>query len=212
MVGTSTDPLSAPSHVTLEQKQADEIVAIASLGTAFAPVTYVSGFWYLPPHALALGNHGPNTTLVLSPYWFPYGTQIVNLGEWINTAGAASSVRRLGVYADNGSMYPGSLILDAGTAASTATGFTSLTAGPFSALTVSGLVWIGGATQVATGTVVVGTAANVPGISGGSGTPPTGTSHMGGYQETGVTGALPSTFTATRSVSNSAPRTYFKIA
>lgn len=201
-------PTSLPSATPATHGvAADEIRAIAGW-PSFPPFVPQSGFWYLPAYAQTITNHGPLNTLVLLPMWWPAGTQVTQLGEWVNTGGTAGATRRLAIYADNGSFYPGALLRDCGTYDGTVTGFQSVTA--FTATDISGLTWVGGVGQTAA-TTVVGINNNVPGISGGTGTPPTGTNVMSAYTET-VAGALPATFTSTRTVTNGGPRVYVKIA
>jgi len=53
---------------------------------------------------------------------FPEGITIDQLAIYIYTAAAAGGVARMGLYADNGALYPGQLIYDSGEISTTTTG------------------------------------------------------------------------------------------
>jgi hypothetical protein len=204
MIGTATDPLSAPSHVTLEQKQADEIVALAAYKALGQ--TFTSGLW----HSQDFGNVGTQTpatgNLILYRWDFPPGATVVQLGEWVVTPATAGGLRRLCIYNDDGAGYPGSLLQDGGTYDATGSNFQSVTS--FSAVDVSGTKWIGGVATVA--------AAGVAGFSqqGRSmalATVVSGNNPWCGYIQTGVTGALPDPFTTTRVTTNGMTRVFVKV-
>lgn len=132
-----------------------------------------------------------------------------------HTVAQTGTTLRIGIYADNGSGQPGALVLDAGTIN------TANTAG-VQEITVSqaltpGLYWVGGAVQGAgtqpTIRTINNTAVGVPYFS------PLGTSLPGAglsiayWGMTGVTGALPSTYTLSTALTTAvAPRIGFKVA
>lgn len=128
------------------------------------------------------------------------------------TTADAGAKYRLGIYADNGNAYPGALLLDAGQIAADVVAVAELTV----ALTLpAGLYWIGGAVQsVVTTQPTVRTVSNwtppVP-IGPGTSAPAAGTGAFG-YTNTGVTAALPATFTATVAGSGNAPRCHVRAA
>lgn len=124
------------------------------------------------------------------PFWVPVRRAFDRIGVDVSTAATAGGVLRFGLYSGRG--RPESLIVDAGTAASTATGSVEVTIaqtlGP-------GVYWIALAPQVATCSVRAYTASNfsVPFLA--NATAPLGNnSNGGGYRDNGLTfsGALPS--------------------
>lgn len=207
MIGTSTDPLSAPSHVTLEQKQADEIVALATYAWGLH-VKYTSGLWY-GPEMRGIGSTAQATgTLTLSRYDFPPGTTIVGLGLWVTTAGGAGALQRCCIYDDDGTGYPGVLLKDGGTIDGTVTNFSQSGGADFAAVNVSGTKWLGAVPTVATSTILSNP---TQGRSMGLATVANGTQAWAGFTQTGVTGALPGTFTSTRATNTQAPAVFFKV-
>lgn len=61
------------------------------------------------------------------PFPVPYTMSFDRIGVNVATAGAAGAKARLGIYADNGQVYPGALVLDAGEVALDSTGAKSIT-------------------------------------------------------------------------------------
>lgn len=128
------------------------------------------------------------------PFWVSSARSFDRIGCEVTVAGAASSVVRLGIYADNGSGTPGVLILDAGTVAGDSLGTKEITV---SQALSGGLYWLvavgqGGTPQLR---------AVVNNLLGGAGVSSlavaTGASPRCGYTMTGTSGALPGTFTST---------------
>lgn len=125
----------------------------------------------------------------LCPVYFPQEQTITAIGIDVTTA-AASSVVRLGLYADNNGV-PDALILDAGTVDSSTTGAKAIaisqTVGP-------GMVWFAVATQGGGPTLRSYTA--LPNFTqrGGTLAQALGTAPRLGEFKSGVTGALPSPF------------------
>lgn len=124
----------------------------------------------------------------------------------ITSAGSAGSVVRLGVYADDGTGVPGSLIVDAGTIDGTILYATTPGQLVISKLRSVERVYLCAAGQgsPATQPTVRSINSNVVGVTRGGSTPP-GTAHAG-YQENGAatTGALPDPFPAFNTTSNAA--------
>lgn len=151
-------------------------------------------------------------TLGLVP-WVVYKTFTIDrIGAEVTTVGDAGSKFRLGIYADTGNCYPGTLVLDAGQIAGDSATVQALT---ISQQLSPGIYWIGGVVQtVATTQPTIRTVANwhppVP-ISTGTSVPTAG-QNMTGYQQTSVTGALPSTFTTTVSAGATRPRVFARAA
>ena len=133
-------------------------------------------------------------------------------GAEVNSAGEAGSKFRLGVYADDGTCFPGALLLDAGQIAGDSATVQGLTV----SLSLSpGLYWVGGAVQTVTTTqptmrIVGSWATSVPLVLGTS-APSAGTFAVG-FQQSSVTGALPSTFTTAITGTTSLPRVHIRTA
>jgi hypothetical protein len=123
---------------------------------------------------------------------FPYDVTLDRLSVYVATAGSAGAVVRLGIRNDNNGR-PGTVLLDAGTAATTTSdSFATITVSQ--TLTANTLYWLSATHQ---GTPVTGTLFRYPATWNGGqvgGTSQDRSSGMGYYQS-GVTGALPSTFT-----------------
>lgn len=161
--------------------------------------------WYATPYnsrstaALTLNE------LRLTPLIISETTTFDRIAAEVTTAGAAGSVVRLGVYADDGTGFPGALVLDAGTINGTSVGAQALTI----SLTLDpGLYWIGAVAQTATATMRTfnpgGLPYGLPSFVGASYAP---NSFVVAYVQTGVTGALPSNFTTTVAVAVSSSAT-----
>lgn len=160
----------------------------AVLGSVY--VRRKSGLYYTP-------NGTPSTLVVTQnrmycqPFWVGNAITLDRIGIGFTTAASGSAVR-LGIYADNGSGYPGSLVLDAGTVATaTGTGEPEITINQ--ALT-PGLYWLAGVAQGGTPTLRSITTGD-PQAPIGDGTSPTNLIKCA-YVEV-VAGTLPPTFTAT---------------
>jgi hypothetical protein len=205
MVGGATDPLSAPSHVTLEQKQADEIVAIATLGVG-PRVQYGSGLWYAPPFMSGIASQTNAVGDVrLYRVDFPPGTTCTGLGVNVATGGAAGATKTLLIYNDNGtSSFPTTLQKATSALDTTTTGVKSET---FSAETVGGVRWLGTLTLTNT-TVMSGCTDALYGV--GATTISIANVVWTGYIQTGQTSA-PGTFTSTRTPINGLDRVFFQI-
>jgi hypothetical protein len=205
MVGTSTDPLSAPSHVTLEQKQADEIVALATF-SGLRP-QYGSGLWYSPSEHAAV-NSQVNTVgdVRLFREDFPPNTTITGLAINLVTVGAAGATKTLLIYNDNGtSSYP--TTLQKATSALDCAAGTGTKSETFAAEAVGGVRWIGTLTLVNTSTVT-GMSNGRRGV--GATSISVGNNIWTGYIQTGQ-GSAPGTFTSTRTPVNGMDRVLFQI-
>jgi hypothetical protein len=156
----------------------------------------------------ALGNG----TLRLAPWVVTRAMAIDRIGAEITTVGEAGSKLRLGIYTDNGSCFPGALLLDAGQIAGDSATVQDLTV----SLTLpTGLYWIGGVVQSAATTqptvrVVSNWTPPVP-ISGGTSAPAATAAYVANTQ-TSVSGALPATFTATAVAGAAAVRVHVRAA
>jgi hypothetical protein len=150
-------------------------------------------------------------TLRLYPWVVPNDVTLTRIGAEVTSAGEAGSKVRLGIYADDGSGYPGALVLDAGTIAGDSATVQELTISQF---LPAGLYWIGAAVQVVTTTQptvrIQGTGNPPINITLGTSAPSAGYS-VWGFSQTGVTGALPANFTTTPSTAGSAARLHVKV-
>jgi hypothetical protein len=116
----------------------------------------------------------------------------------------------MGIYADNGYGYPGSLILDAGAGIDgTSQTVQDIT---ISQALDAGLYWIGAVSQVATCTTRQWSSRTVvvP-MRIGTSAPSAGASGTSGFSEAAVTGSLPATFTNAPTQSTGGTRAHVKI-
>jgi hypothetical protein len=129
---------------------------------------------------------------------FPFDITLDRLSIFVGTAGSAGAVVRLGIRNDNNGR-PGTVLLDAGTAATT-------TSNAYPTITVSQTLlantpyWLSATAQ---GTPVTGALTRVPTnlwFGGQVGQTTQNQAAAFGYYQDSVTGALPSTFTGSNPV------------
>lgn len=150
--------------------------------------------------------------LRLFPWLVDGPLSLDRVGAEVTVAGDAGSKFRLGIYADNGYGYPGALVVDAGTINGDSVTVQEI---PISLALAPGVYWIGGVTQVVTTTqptirtvnayaapVMLGTGTTLPAAGQGG----------CGYVQSGISGALPTSFSTAVSISGSAPRTLIRAA
>lgn len=164
------------------------------------------------PAATGTSSALGNGTLRLAPWVVTRTIGIDRLGADVATVGEAGSKFRIGIYADNGNLYPGTLVVDAGQIAGDSATVQELTV----AVTLSpGVYWIGGVSQSAPTTQptmrVTSTWQPPVLVSAGTSTPSAAATQVG-YSQTGVTGALPSTFTSTVASVLATARVFARIA
>lgn len=195
-------------------------IELASAGSAGGsvqiPMTSGHGYYYTPqgPTA-ATALTRANGDMSLMPIWIRKGVTVSALGVEVSVGGSAGSVYRLGIYLDSGGGFPGSLLVDAGTVATTSGGTKQVAiAQP---ITSAGLYWLASSPQGNPGTAAQMTfLANClsgpfwwwgtsPPTGGGSGSP--------GYVYGGVTGALPASLTPGSIITNTGGvvRTFLRI-
>lgn len=116
----------------------------------------------------------------------------------ITTGGGAGSKTRLGIYVDDGTVYPGSLLIDVGITDNSGTGVKELSISPVQSLT-NGLYWITGALDGNGNFRIINNPVNMLGSNAGN------FGYAGvAYSKTGVyTAALPSIFPSGASISTS---------
>lgn len=155
---------------------------------------FVVGRYTVPPVSQANSAITLNSFRVY-PIQIRRRTTIDRIGISVTT-GQASGVVRLGIYRDNGSGLPGTLLTDFGTVDASATATPTLTV---SQTIEPGRYWIGGASQgSATAPTVQANTGSLPGITAVSLSE--ASANLNGYEMTGVSGALPATFTINAAV------------
>jgi hypothetical protein len=141
--------------------------------------------------ALTTQSISSTNSLRAFPFFVPKTMTFDRIAINVTTAASSGGVARLGIYADNGACYPGTLVLDAGEVATDSTGVKELTIS--TKLQGGKLYWLAVITGVATGTTVraIDRAAAYPinGLDSALGTSP-----FLGYAVTQTYGTLPTTF------------------
>jgi hypothetical protein len=189
-------------------------LAVPAAGFIIPTIPQVAGSRFFPVSTAGAGTSGnlSNNGLRLMPFVLPNRLTLSHVGADIATAGEAGSVLRLGIYNDNGSAYPGSLLIEA---AATVAGDSATVQEVVCSVTLDGgkLYWVGGAVQGAPTTqpVVRTNGAAMPaGVVTGP-LPSAGLSVVG-YFMSNVSGALPATFTTTSTSAGAVPRVHFRLA
>lgn len=167
-----------------------EVTPPLSLGTIPRFPVHVSGKRYTRQlYATTTAGALNQDQMRLGPMWIPNAGTYDRIGVE-HTVAAASSVYRLGIYADNGNFQPGALVLDAGTVdTSIAAAYQEIT---ISQYLDAGLYWVGGVSQGGNPTMNNQTTM-LQWITWHASTQGTTTV----YSLSGVSGALPATFTGT---------------
>lgn len=147
-----------------------------------------------------------NGDLRLSPLVINTGNSVAfdKLSTYVATGGSTGALARIVIYSDNGYGYPGALLHDSGQIAAT-TSTAEVTEAAFAGITLApGLYWVGVVTQGAptTAPIYVGVSGRSPFVGRQNVQAASGTAT--GYNATGITGAPPSTWTATAAVVGSA--------
>ena len=181
-------------------------------GQLLAPRAYTSGqYFFCNSQGTTSTGNTTNNTVRVSPWLGTEAITISRLFAEFTAAGEASSEFRFGIWNDDGTGKPGTLLLDAGTAS------TAGSPGAFE-VTVSqslgpGIYWVGGAVQNASSTQptmrTVNTSTLPTALPLGSSLP--SNAAVGTFIEGSVTGAF-GDFTASPSLSTIAARIGFKVA
>jgi hypothetical protein len=181
--------------------------SLEALLALLAPTT-PAGQWFAAtsPNNQATGAI-PNNTMRVAPWLILRTTRVDRMMMDISAAGEAGSKIRLILFGDNGTGYPGDLVLDGGQVAGDAI---SLPIWTVNLTLAPGLYWVGGGTQLAPTTLptmrIIGGGWNPPvRLLLGTGTPAAALTTCG-YSQGAVSGAAPSTFTTTFASSNAVPR------
>jgi hypothetical protein len=177
--------------------------------------------YYLPPIGITSTSGIQNGYLRLAPFYCPVSCTLDRFVVELVTAGDAPSLIATCIYNDNGSGYPGGLMFTgptfsggSGNAGTVATGGV---AGVYQAtisvsLSANTLYWIGAATQGVTTTVPVWKAGYWmnTGLQLGTVLPSAGQTAVS-QNMTGVTGALPSSFSSNQGTGGNAIRIGFRV-
>jgi hypothetical protein len=161
---------------------------------------------FLLPSRYHIFPVGANTTLTLTvnylyavPFFTPVPRTVTKMAIHVTTAVAGNA--RLGIYQDNGSIYPGSLVIDAGTVDTSTTGLKEIT-GLNISFSANTLYWI---------VLVANAAPTISAISSGQGWGLLGYTTLlsasgGSYWTVSYTyGTLPATFPGGASASSATP-------
>lgn len=213
--GVLAAPLS--NTATLEAHRERGIIGVGRPATPppLPAFTFPAGSYLFPssPNNTSTANTLGTGTLRAVPFYTPVALSVARIGAEITAAGDAGGRLRLGVYADNGSGFPGALVIDAGTIAADAVATAEATLASPVTLT-PGWYWLAAVVQAVTTTqptVRIGAAAT-PGFlfTPGTALPGAGSTAVG-YSMTGVTGALPAAWSPTLTPTGAAPRLLLKL-
>ncbi len=166
-----------------------------------------SGVWYSSNLGSenSSSNTGGNGFAMWVPFFVGQTTTFNGLGAFVVTAGTAGCLLRFGIYNTTASGLPGTVKLDAGTAACTTSAVAATVT--ISQTLTPGLYWLAVAQQGAPATpaLIDGNYNNTPGVYQTSITQ----GGRGSYSQSGITAALP-TYTSGQSTNWFAPNLYVK--
>jgi len=179
----------------------------SSAGSPFGPRYMKTGYAYgsMSPASLITSSLPSNNTMYATPIYIPAAITATSLGIYVVTiAGTPAQGIRVGLYSNSSTDdYPNTLLVDGGRIETSATfGSAGWNLNTIStAITTPGLYWLVSCRQATTapttnclqGLVTGDYAVPVLDVAAGNNTPAIA------YQQTGITGALPGTFTATKS-------------
>lgn len=192
-----------PATATSEPNPNYQFVVDQGLDGAFPGQIFVAGTWY-PVSAAVSANLVLNDYLYAVPFYVGAEHTFSKIGCNTTVIGTSGAVAELGVYADNGDGYPGDLITDAGSVATTTLGVLEITEDISLA---PGLYWnvYGSGGSPATQATVTHFASAPSTVLGASS--PAGSVAVGyAYNGAGYTGgALPATFPTGAGKSGGAP-------
>lgn len=149
-----------------------------------------------------------NQVLRTTPVRFPKAVTLSKVGAEVTIAGDAGSVFRIGLWADDGNGYPGVLVSEIGTIAGDSATVQEISI----ALALgAGGYHIGGVVQgVTVTTPTFRTAASVLGTGGAAANTSSQFASLG-FQQTGVSGALPDPFGSTAASVGAMARFFWKV-
>lgn len=174
-------------------------------GSPYGPRYLKTGYAYgsITPATLTSSTLPSNNTMYATPIYIPSAITATTLGLYVNTlAGASSMGVRLGLYSNSTTDdYPDARLVDAGQVeTSTVFGATGWNLNTISVSLTPGLYWLVSCRQAASAPTTSCLSSGIIGdnpipalwIAGGNSSPNIA------WSQTGVTGALPATFTTTK--------------
>lgn len=173
---------------------------------------FQSGRVYFVPRAAAnSSNATTNGVLRVSPFCVPNQVTVSRIGAEVTVAGDSGSKVRLGIYADDGTGRPGNLVVDAGQIAGDSATVQGITLG--TPVTIGpGIYWAAWAVQSVTSVSPTLRTNQDIGMNMEAGTSdPTTGLNVFGFLQNSVTGALPSTWGSSYSVSGLGVRLFLKV-
>lgn len=196
-------PLTLPSATPADHGDVvDEVREMAKYMGIVAPVP--SGVWGSPSEHAANSQTNAVGDVRVYREEFPPGTSLTGMAINVATIGSAGATKTLLCYRDTGASMPGALIkATAALATDGSTGFKSET---FAGVDISGVVWFGTLTLVAT-SVISGITTGRRGVFSSSLT--LGNGVWTGYIMTGQT-SVPDPFTTTRTPINGLDRVLYQ--
>jgi peptidoglycan/xylan/chitin deacetylase (PgdA/CDA1 family) len=161
-------------------------------------VAYVPGLYYGPAVSTLGSVVCSSQRLSAVPVEIRAMAQWKALGISVGSAGGTGSVARLGIYRDNGHGFPGSLLVDAGTVATDATGAKTAA---ISQMLPPGRYWLAflDAQVTSAPTVSAVSSSAAPAIGGASVFTAAASGAVGGFFANTVTGSLPVAWPGTAS-------------
>lgn len=189
------------------------IAVSPGIAPLFAQPPWQSGRYYSPGRGASLSTSVilGNGSMRAYPAYVPNAVTLSRIGSEITGAGDAGSKLRLGIYTDDGTGRPGSLVIDAGTIAGDSVAVQEIT---ISQALGSGVFWFVAVVQIVTVTQPTVRTTQPP-----SGWGDVGVAAPGAGQEdrmfafaAGVTGALPASYTPTANTGGGAAAIFVKVA
>lgn len=182
-------------------------------GGGIVPLVYVDGHFSNGLTSKEVSAATGTDTLAVSPFWVPR-PMTIDVWRLLVDIAAAGSVVRAGLYEDDGSGYPTALALEIGSFPGTPLGLKSIT-NSFD-FTRAGLYWLGGAPQGGNPTISAHGEPSqgvpfLPPMAYADTTNSFTDSHTA-WAQSGVSGALPATFSATKTRVARAPRIFAHVA
>lgn len=164
---------------------------------------------YVPLGLNSTTGTGVNGTLTLQPIYVPTTITLDKIALTVTIIGDVGSTIRMGIYSNNANNYPGSLLVDQGTVAGDAVATAELT---FNRVLTPGTYWIAAVVQGVTVTSpTVRTISSIQTNQFGVLASSTISGSIGFLAQTGVTGALPATFTSSPAITTTGIRLALKI-
>lgn len=178
----------------------------SSGGSPFGPRVIKTGYVYgsIVPATVTGSTLPSNNVLYATPFYVSTAITATSLAIYINTLAGASGSYLFAIYSNSATDdYPNAKLAESGTDTSTSFGATGYNAGVISVALTPGLYWLAAVRQAATAPNIQCLSAT---ISGDTPMPfsTTAGANVGGiaWSQSGVSGALPATFTATKTITS----------